>query len=211
MYDWSALRWQWDRCALSFIMAVRLPFTFLPTSLCLITLANEWEEGLRGGRTDGGQVVGTDTCAHGTHKHTDSHTLISPVIQPAHGISTLFVTVLYLEFPTPFVCMWACVRPISSVGLWESVDRQTRSDAGLSCGKPTICWSVKGKSPHHRTRCVLYLPAFSTMSFGFAQHQVKKIYNYRFIIVFYLERIYFVCSLDIRKQWFKDQPYEIDR
>lgn len=96
-----ALWWHWDRWTVNGIMAVWVsPWLSCQTSLCLITLASEWKdrrkEGLREGRTDGGRVVGTDTCAQGTHKPTDTRTQMSSVIQPAHGISVLFKTVLYL-------------------------------------------------------------------------------------------------------------------
>lgn len=72
-------------------------------------LASEWKEGqkegLKEGRRDGGQVVGTDNCAQGMCEHADLLTQFLHVIHPAHGLSILFMTVLYLQFLTPlYVC-----------------------------------------------------------------------------------------------------------
>lgn len=143
----------------SFITGVRLS---CQSGLCLITLASEWKPrrrtGLREGRTDGGQVVGTDTCAQGTHKPTDSHTQTGSAIRPAHGISILFMTVLYLWFSTPFVCVWACLGLRLGWSLGISVQAATL-DAGISCGKPSDGQS-KGKSPHDNCPMLLLIIKF---------------------------------------------------
>ena len=77
-------------------------------------------------------------CPGDAQTHTDSHTQMSSVIQPAHGISTLFMNV-YICSSQPLlyvcvcvcVCVCACLRVCvwlwSSVGLWESRYRQTHS------------------------------------------------------------------------------------
>lgn len=80
--------------------------------------------------------------------HTNPQTHIHSVIQSAHGISNLFMTATIFVVPDPFVCVWVCVTLKLSWSLGISV--QTNTVKCMLCGKSTICWSVKRKSPHDR-------------------------------------------------------------
>lgn len=76
---------------------------------------------------------------------TNTHTQMSSVMQPAHGIPVLFMTVLYLW--TQALCMCKCVCESKAQLVSGNLCTGKHSNASIPCGKPTTCWSIKGESP----------------------------------------------------------------
>lgn len=76
---------------------------------------------------------------------TNTHTQMSSVMQPVHGIPVLFMTVLYLWAQA--LCMCKCARESKAQLVSGNLCTDKHSNASIPCGKPTTCWSVKGESP----------------------------------------------------------------
>lgn len=117
------------------------------TSFCLIMLASEWKTGgrewVREGRTDGGQVVGTDNSAQGTHKHTYTNVLSNAAC--TWNTSSIYDCLSYLW--TQALCMCKCVCESKAQLVSGNLCTGKHSNASIPCGKPTTCWSIKGESP----------------------------------------------------------------
>lgn len=78
---------------------------------------------------------------------TNTHTQMSSVMQPAHGIPVLFMTVCHICGPRPFVCANVCasLKPSWSLGISVQANIQTlvshvgnQQPAGQSKGNPLV-------------------------------------------------------------------------
>lgn len=150
MTVWTLLQWLFHRWTVRCILFWVFFVCVCENSVCLITLANEWKMGgrewVREGRTDGGQVVGTDTSAQGTHKHIYTNVLCNAAC--TWNTSSIYDCSIFVS-PGPLYVQ-KCVCEYKTQLVSGNLCTDKHSKASVPCGKPTTCWSVKGETPKDR-------------------------------------------------------------